>query len=169
MNELIVEYESPNSSTYRAAVEQALTDGIITPDEESLLSLLRESMDISMEDHNKIIEEVRTILNIKEQESKQIEMEQDIQADSAKPDEEDPMYWIQKGELVWASSGGKINEALSSLTYFDKAIEIDPLNYLAWANKGLVLKNLDRLDDALLCYNRALGINPNYGIIREHW
>ena len=79
-----------------------------------------------------------------------------------KADDTDPEYWIQKGELTWASSSGKINEALTALEYFDKAIELDPLNYLAWANKGLVLKTLKRVDDALLCYNRALTINPKY-------
>ena len=159
MNELLTEYENPSFNTYRAAVEQALSDGKITKDEDSILSLLRESLNISDEEHNQIVAEVQA--NKLAQSGKQQEPE--INPDDIKQvDEGDPLYWIQKGELIWASSGGRINEALTALNYFDKAIELDPLNYLAWANKGLILKSLDRVDDALLCYNRALGINPQY-------
>lgn len=160
MTELSSEYEKPNISTYRAAVEQSLADGKITIDEEAILALLRDSMNISMVEHSKILEEVQTMM--KSQAGAPEVSQEDLEAQAPRLNEDDPLYWIQKGELVWASSGGKINEALLALSHFDKAIELDPLNYLAWANKGLILKTLDRLDDALLCYNRALAINPNY-------
>ena len=158
MDELLAEYENPTINTYRAAVEQALSDGAITSDEEAILSLLRESMKISKEEHDHIVAEIQA-KRITEKKTAQPEQ----QMEPIKSlNEDDPAYWIQKGELLWASSSGRINEALNALKYFDKAIELDPLNYLAWANKGLILKSLDRLDDAILCYNRALTINPNY-------
>lgn len=160
MNELLAEYGEPSSDTYRAAVEQALEDGVITTDEEAILALLRESLNVSLEEHNKIVAEVQNKGGV--QGSQVPEGEVEIEAAQNKLSEQDPLYWVQKGELTWAASGGKVNEALTSLGYFDKAIELDPLNYLAWANKGLILKSLDRLDDALLCYNRALAINPSY-------
>lgn len=158
MNELLSEYENPTVNTYRAAIEQAMSDGKITADEEAILALLRESMNISMDDHNQIVSEVQA-----KTASEKIPVEQVGEEEETQPlTEDDPAYWIQKGELTWASSDGRVNEALKTLNYFDKAIELDPLNYLAWANKGLVLKSLERLDDALLCYNRALTINPEY-------
>jgi tetratricopeptide (TPR) repeat protein len=158
MNELLAQYENPSVNTYRTAIEQAMSDGIITPDEEAILALLRESMDISMEEHNQIVSEVQATKASEKMPDDQGVAQEEVQSLS----EEDPAYWIQKGELTWAASDGRVNEALKTLSYFDKAIELDPLNYLAWANKGLVLKSLDRLDDALLCYNRALTINPEY-------
>ena len=158
MNELLTEYENPSVNTYRSAIEQAMSDGKITADEEAILALLRESMNISMDEHNQIVSEVQA-----KSASEKIPADQEDQTEDTQPlTEEDPAYWIQKGELTWASSDGRVNEALKTLNYFDKAIELDPLNYLAWANKGLVLKSLERLDDALLCYNRALTINPEY-------
>jgi tetratricopeptide (TPR) repeat protein len=157
MNELLTEYENPNINTYRAAVEQAMSDGEITQDEEAILALLRENLEITDEVHSSIVAEVQAKRSTQASQQQMGDMEP-VKND----DESDPAYWIQKGELTWAASDGQINEALNALKYFDKAIEIDPLNYLAWANKGLILKSLDRLDDALLCYNRALSINPNY-------
>ncbi|WP_455392359.1 tetratricopeptide repeat protein [[Eubacterium] cellulosolvens] len=161
MNELLAEYENPSTNTYRSAIEQAMSDGRITPDEEAILALLRESMNISMDEHNQIVAEVQA-KNISEKQPQEVVSQEAIEENIKAPSESDPAYWIQKGELTWATSDGRVNEALKTLNYFDKAIELDPLNFLAWANKGLVLKSLDRMDDALLCYNRALTINPNY-------
>ncbi len=162
MNDLLTEYENPDVNTYRAAVEQALSDGKITADEEAILTLLRESLNISLEEHNAIVAEIQAKLASQGIQPGAPQQPELASEELEKPDENDPEFWIQKGELIWASSSGKINEALTALEYFDKAIELDPLNYLAWANKGLVLKTLDRLDDALLCYNRALSLNPQY-------
>jgi tetratricopeptide (TPR) repeat protein len=158
MNSLLAEYENPDVNAYRSVVEQSLADGKISPEEEAILARLRTSMKISREEHDKLVEEIEAKLAAQ----KKVQ-DGDVQVDAVQNlDENDPLYWIQKGELIWASSEGRINEALTALNFFDKAIEIDPLNYLAWANKGLVLKTLDRMDDALLCYNRALTINPEY-------
>jgi tetratricopeptide (TPR) repeat protein len=77
-------------------------------------------------------------------------------------DENDPGYWIRKGEELWSSSDGNQQDAYTAIQYFDKAIKLEPLNYFAWLNKGLILKKLDNRDEALLCYDRAIGINSEY-------
>lgn len=72
------------------------------------------------------------------------------------------LFWLKKGEAFWANSKKTEKDAMQVLKFFDKAIQVEPLNFLAWANKGLILKNLLRVEDALACYERALGINPEY-------
>ncbi len=189
MDELVKKYEETNLATYRSAIEQALADYRLTADEERILELLRISMNISMEEHQKIIKEVKATMDIKRREEyrassglekrskpKRTENEVVSEYDSIESpvlesepaeveyerEEDDPYYWVRKGEIAWVSSEGNINSALKALTFFDRAIELDPDNYLAWANKGLILKTLDKLEEALLCYNRALKINPAY-------
>ncbi|UCE74585.1 MAG: Lrp/AsnC family transcriptional regulator [Methanomassiliicoccales archaeon] len=46
--------------TYRKALAQALDDGVITDDEEAILTSLRDSLNISDEQHNKILEFVKS-------------------------------------------------------------------------------------------------------------
>jgi len=51
--------------------------------------------------------------------------------------------------------GDELNQERSyreALPYFDKALELSPRFSLAWINKGIALKNLGRLDEAI-CYN----------------
>ena len=77
-------------------------------------------------------------------------------------DEKDGLFWLKKGEIYWVKSNKTEKDAENTLKYFDKAIQLEPLNYLAWANKGLILKMLGRIEDALACYDRALDIQPMY-------
>jgi tetratricopeptide (TPR) repeat protein len=189
MEELLKKYEAANLATYRSAIEQAMYDNRFSTDEEKILELLRKSMNISMEEHQRIVNQVKgkmkrdgksepldepekeTIDQVQdgfEQTATSIEdfgleqTEQSEQIEEPISEEEDSYYWVRKGEIAWVSSEGNINKALEALQFFDKALEIDPENYLAWANKGLILKTLDKVEEALLCYNRALRINPEY-------
>lgn len=52
---------------------------------------------------------------------------------------------------------GKYEEAIS---YFDKAIALNPRDALAWVNKGTALGNLGKFQEAVKCYDKALEINP---------
>ena len=45
---------------------------------------------------------------------------------------------------------------------FKKVIEIDPTNYRAYYNLGIVNFNLDKIEKAKLCYEEAIRIKPDY-------
>jgi tetratricopeptide (TPR) repeat protein len=71
-------------------------------------------------------------------------------------------YWIELGEKHWVDSNKDEEVAKEAMECFDRALDRDPLNAHAWSNKGLILKNLNRLEDALMCYEKALEINPSF-------
>ena len=55
---------------------------------------------------------------------------------------------------------GRYEEALP---YFDRALGLSPRFCLVLVNKGIALKNLGRLDEAITCYDTVIGkINPRY-------
>ena len=51
-----------------------------------------------------------------------------------------------------------------ALTLFDKAIEIDPNNDMAWGDKALILDKKGQTEESLINFSRALSINPNNSI-----
>ena len=66
-----------------------------------------------------------------------------------------------------ARAGAQIREGNSSLhegdlagalKAYNAAIEADPENAFAWNNKGVVLENLGRSQEALRCHNRAIKV-----------
>lgn len=54
---------------------------------------------------------------------------------------------------------GKYEEAI---TYYDKAIQIDPNYAFAWRNKGLSLNMLGNYEEAISCYDKAIELDPDY-------
>jgi hypothetical protein len=56
-----------------------------------------------------------------------------------------------------AQSMGLYNE---SLAYYDRILARNQSNFLAWYDKGMALSKLDRHDEAVVCYERALEIEP---------
>jgi tetratricopeptide (TPR) repeat protein len=136
-------------ATYRKILEQAWADGILTADEQALLSKMRNKLHITEEEHVNLENEIKS--NLPEG------IEQAVVVN-----EDDPTYWVRKGEELWSASNGSEEDALKAISYFDKAIQLEPLNYFAWANKGLILKKLDKREEAILCYDRAIQIQPSY-------
>ncbi len=59
----------------------------------------------------------------------------------------------------FSQSMGRLNESLKS---YDNILARNQSNVKAWNLKGYTLSRLDRYDEALVCYNRALEIDPGY-------
>jgi tetratricopeptide (TPR) repeat protein len=51
---------------------------------------------------------------------------------------------------------------LDKLRFCDKALEVDPLSVPAWYNKGVVLQEMGKLDEAEECYTKALTLDDTY-------
>lgn len=64
-------------------------------------------------------------------------------------------YWRDKGVDLFSK---QVDE---SLNLFEKAIELDPMDAIAWSYKGTALDALSKYNEALQAYNRAIEINPN--------
>ncbi len=61
-----------------------------------------------------------------------------------------------------ATLGNNVEDAKRSISYFDKALELDPKNPLAYLNKGLAILNvLHDIQGALELLNKALEVDPN--------
>ncbi len=52
---------------------------------------------------------------------------------------------------------GRLEEALAC---YEKAIEINPKDEMAWVDKGWALDELGRYEEASACYDKAIEINP---------
>ena len=54
---------------------------------------------------------------------------------------------------------GQYEEAIS---WYDKALEIDPENAVVLYYKGIILSNLGRYEEAIFWYDRAIAIDPTH-------
>jgi|GEM_PF-1273982 len=48
-----------------------------------------------------------------------------------------------------------------ALSLYDMAVSLDPENYAAWEGKAAVLQNLGRLEEAMVCVQKALDLWPS--------
>jgi len=61
-----------------------------------------------------------------------------------------------------ATASGQQNNPELALRYFDQAIQINKTNPAIFNNKGIILRGLQRFDEALQSYDAALRLNPKY-------
>ncbi|MHA1366920.1 MAG: tetratricopeptide repeat protein [Candidatus Heimdallarchaeota archaeon] len=54
----------------------------------------------------------------------------------------------------------KKNQLDEALKKFNKALNEDSKNTMAWNNKGVVLRKQGKIEEALECYNKALSFDP---------
>ena len=52
-----------------------------------------------------------------------------------------------------------MNEALSA---FKQSTELNPKNRSAWNNRGVTLRQLNKLEESLDCYDRAIALKKDY-------
>ena len=71
-------------------------------------------------------------------------------------------YWLDRAESFWDQSNRNEQAAKETMNFIEKAININPLNYRAWSDKGYILKQLGELESALLCLDRALALNRDF-------
>ena len=65
----------------------------------------------------------------------------------------------------WVNLGGmhqQVKQFEEAEVCYQKAIELDGLDYTAWFNLGNVRKNLEKIPEAELAYQRAIAIYPDY-------
>ena len=61
-----------------------------------------------------------------------------------------------------AIEAAKAGDLTQSLVLFDQVLEVQPDLYQAWCNRGNVLDDLGRANEALASYDRALHLYPDY-------
>jgi len=77
-------------------------------------------------------------------------------------DEKEAQRWLEEGERIWAASNGTEEEAMHVIDCFNKAIHLDSNSYMAWSNKGVILKKLGKVNEAIHCYDKAIEIKPDF-------
>jgi tetratricopeptide (TPR) repeat protein len=65
----------------------------------------------------------------------------------------DPLFEEGLGHL-------ESKEYHKAIKCFDKAIEVDPKNAVAWSEKGYVLNELGNLIEAIKCFDKAIEVDP---------
>jgi tetratricopeptide (TPR) repeat protein len=69
--------------------------------------------------------------------------------------------WDKKNDILESNRISNRNKALeNNIKADDKAIEINPHNSKAWYNKGVVLGHLNRSNEAIKAYGKAIKLNP---------
>ena len=63
---------------------------------------------------------------------------------------------------------GNEGNLYGSLECFENATLIKPQDPTGWNNKGVVLKQMGRYQDALICFNKALTIDSSYEVARQN-
>ena len=55
-----------------------------------------------------------------------------------------------------------------SMSCFDAATQARPRDPIGWNNKGVLLREMGRLQDALTCFSKAIDIDSNYETARQN-
>lgn len=75
---------------------------------------------------------------------------------AGKVDDNEAFYYNRGKQYA---KDGQFDSALSD---FNKALELNPNDYVVYYNRGLVYQNKENLDKAVADYSKCIEINPNY-------
>lgn len=67
----------------------------------------------------------------------------------------DSTYWLNKGAICYT-----YGNPIGAITYFKKAIELDPTSASAYFNQGICHGELDQYKEAIACINKAIDMYP---------
>ena len=73
--------------------------------------------------------------------------------------------WSNTSDPVFLQLNYYYSEALKS---YSMSIDIDPLDEVAWDNKGNVFTYLNKFDDAIRAHDKAIMLNPRYALARSN-
>lgn len=68
--------------------------------------------------------------------------------------------WVNKANALWIGNG--YSDATLAISYFNKALELDPKSYIAYAGVSLNYYYMGEYNRALTYVNKALNINSSY-------
>jgi len=88
------------------------------------------------------------------------QLELQLRADHGKP--ETPLILRNVGVAL-----GSLGRSEEALTWFDRALALQPNDHLAWRNRGVCLSRLERHEEALQSLERALAICPDEPRVRD--
>ena len=74
----------------------------------------------------------------------------------------DKEYIADESLIIQGIKEAEIGNLEAALQLFQKAINNNENNYIAWYNRGIVLDNLGRFDEAIAFFDKALEIKPDY-------
>jgi tetratricopeptide (TPR) repeat protein len=63
---------------------------------------------------------------------------------------------------------GTEEKRIAAIKFYNKSLSIDPSNEFAWKNKGDALRRQGNLKGAVLCYDKALKIAPDYTSAKKY-
>lgn len=147
----------------------------INPNDEDAKNLREKALRyLSTSEKKKLLGD--NIIQIKTKEKQKVRLGESVSEIEEKMMEEEGSYVIlrvEKPPFTGMDPNGRFNEGLKLLEqmelekaskYFDAAIDDNPNNEMLWNNLGVVCMGLKDRRGALMCYWKALKINPKYYI-----
>ncbi|UCH88877.1 MAG: tetratricopeptide repeat protein [Thermoplasmata archaeon] len=71
--------------------------------------------------------------------------------------------YLKQGNEYWASGNNK-----KALKFYDLAITENPEDERPWNNKGIILRNFGKIDEARECFKKAVKLNPHNSVIKRN-
>jgi len=71
--------------------------------------------------------------------------------------------WLNKGKTLLALDGTNGDRERDALRCCERALELKPLDAEAWYLKGVILARLDKMESALIAYQRSIELDSNHG------
>jgi hypothetical protein len=88
-----------------------------------------------------------------------VELNPELKIELAGIQPTDSRYWLNKGAICYIYGNPK-----GAITYFKKAIELDPSSASAYFNQGICYREIGQYEEAISCINKAIDMYPEKGL-----